>query len=225
LDPKYIKAYYRRGSAYYALDKLKLALKDFKAVVQILPKDPDAQKKFTECDKAYRQELFLKAIEMEEAAAPPLDIDAIVIDQSYDGPELVINEHKKAVVTVDFVKAMIERFQNLKTIHRKHVLMILTAAIEHFRAQPSLMRLSLPRNESGAVIGTFTVCGDTHGQFFDLCNIFTLGGFPSSSNRFLFNGDFVDRGSWGFETVMTLICIKLACPDALFMSRGNHETK
>lgn len=35
----------------------------------------------------------------------------------------------------------------------------------------------------------------------------------------------MDRGSFSFETVFTLILIKLACPEGLFMLRGNHETK
>ena len=35
----------------------------------------------------------------------------------------------------------------------------------------------------------------------------------------------MDRGSFSFETVFTLLAIKLACPGALYMHRGNHETK
>ena len=51
--------------------------------------------------------------------------------------------------------------------------------------------------ESLESYGTFTVSGDTHGQFFDFIRIFSNdigGGLPSRSNRFLFNGDMVDRG-------------------------------
>lgn len=45
LDPAYTKAYYRRGSANYALGKYKLALKDFKHVVRTHPKDREAIQK------------------------------------------------------------------------------------------------------------------------------------------------------------------------------------
>lgn len=75
------------------------------------------------------------------------------------------------------------------------------------------------------VDGTLTVCGDTHGQYYDLLNIFQLGGFPSDQNVFLFNGDYVDRGSFSFETVFALLLIKLSSPTSLHLLRGNHETK
>jgi serine/threonine-protein phosphatase 5 len=71
----------------------------------------------------------------------------------------------------------------------------------------------------------FTVCGDVHGQYYDLLNIFALNGNPSTSNPYLFNGDFVDRGSFSVEVVVALMCWKVALPNHMHMSRGNHESR
>jgi serine/threonine-protein phosphatase 5 len=70
-----------------------------------------------------------------------------------------------------------------------------------------------------------TVCGDTHGQFYDVLNIFDINGFPSPKNPYLFNGDFCDRGSFSVEVVLTYFLFKMAAPDCIFLTRGNHETK
>lgn len=68
------------------------------------------------------------------------------------------------------------------------------------------------------------MCGDIHGQFYDLLNIFKINGLPSENNPYLFNGDFVDRGSFSVECIFTLFGFKLLFPNHFFMSRGNHET-
>ncbi|CAN6806260.1 unnamed protein product [Brassica oleracea] len=69
------------------------------------------------------------------------------------------------------------------------------------------------------------VCGDIHGQFYDLCNIFDKKGFPSQDKQYLFNSDFVDRGSFSVETIFTLFALKCACPLWIHLARGNHESR
>lgn len=64
----------------------------------------------------------------------------------------------------------------------------------------------------------------TPGQFFDLLEIFRLNGFPSETHSYLFNGDFVDRGSWSTEVALTLYAYKMLYPKLFFLNRGNHET-
>ena len=70
------------------------------------------------------------------------------------------------------------------------------------------------------------MCGDTHGQFKDVLNIFSdgIGGYPSKGNVYLFNGDLVDRGPMSFEIVISLLAIKLSDPSAVHILRGNHES-
>lgn len=99
-----------------------------------------------------------------------------------------------------------------------HLPQILCDIDAYFRKQPSLVDITVPDDAK------FTICGDIHGQFYDLMNIFKINGLPSPTNPYLFNGDFVDRGSFSVECIFTLFGFKLLYPDHFFLSRGNHES-
>jgi tetratricopeptide (TPR) repeat protein len=66
VDPSYIKGYYRRAAAHMSLGKFKLALSDFELVAKRCPKDPEAQKKFVECNKIVKKAAFEKAISVDQ---------------------------------------------------------------------------------------------------------------------------------------------------------------
>jgi len=69
-----------------------------------------------------------------------------------------------------------------------------------------------------------TVCGDIHGQFYDLLELFRKGGeIPKTS--YIFMGDFVDRGHHSVETLQLLLCYKARYPDKITLLRGNHECR
>mmetsp|Transcript_27320 Transcript_27320/g.55833 ORF Transcript_27320/g.55833 Transcript_27320/m.55833 type:complete len:496 (+) Transcript_27320:210-1697(+) len=213
LDPTYIKGYYRRGTAYLALHKLKQAKADFREAVKIEPGNKDARLKLNDCDKAIRKERFEKALAVDHAPAASVDPDSIEVESSYKGPKL-----EEGQVTEKFVEELVEHFKCEKKLHVKYAWQILYQVKAILAKEETVVDVKVPSGEH------ITVCGDVHGQFYDLCNIFELNGKPSASNPYLFNGDFVDRGSFSIETIMTLFAYKVLYPDYMHLNRGNHES-
>ena len=129
-----------------------------------------------------------------------------------------------------------------KQVHKRYVSRALLSCRALFSETSSLMKIAIPNDppeaqqlwpseinqENKTDTGTkprLTVCGDTHGQYYDLLNIFDRNGFPHRTNPYLFNGDFVDRGSFSLEVILTLLLFKLSDPECIYLTRGNHETK
>jgi serine/threonine-protein phosphatase PP1 catalytic subunit len=67
------------------------------------------------------------------------------------------------------------------------------------------------------------IFGDVHGQYFDLFRLFDIAGYPGSNQKFLFIGDYVDRGKQSIETICLLLAYKIKYPQHFFLLRGNHE--
>ncbi|KAJ0790794.1 Serine/threonine-protein phosphatase 5 [Helianthus annuus] len=150
----------------------------------------------------------------QQSVAETIDLRTIDVEPQYAGARI-----EGDVVTLEFVKKMMDDFKNQKMLHKRYAFEIVLRTREILMALPSLVDVNVPNGKH------FTVCGDVHGQFYDLLNIFELNGLPSADNPYLFNGDFVDRGSFSVEVILTLFAFKCMSPSAIHLSRGNHESK
>lgn len=172
---------------------------------------------------------IVHAGEENELVTPTVDLNNYVIDSSYDGPRMAPRvraeddpkpegaPEEEFQITEIFVKEMMAAFKVQKKIHVRFVMEILIAFQNIVKELPSLVDVAIAPDDK------ITVCGDTHGQFFDLMHIFDLNGAPSAENPYVFNGDFVDRGSWSVEVILTLMAWKVLEPSCVHLTRGNHE--
>ncbi|KAF6072029.1 Calcineurin-like phosphoesterase family protein [Candida albicans] len=164
------------------------------------------------------------------------------------------NKNKKSDVIVniegldhDYLKYMIKLFKNGGKLPKRHVFAIIAKVYEILKQENTMTEISLlhsqidfnndnddtinnphgkGKGKGDQIIGgkKLTVVGDTHGQFFDLLNLFDKFGHVTQDHIYLFNGDFVDRGSWSCEVALYLYVLKILYPKSIFINRGNHET-
>ena len=88
----------------------------------------------------------------------------------------------------------------------------------------SAKRIFTSEHNVHTVACPITVCGDIHGQFYDLLELFKVGGRPPDCS-YLFMGDYVDRGLYSVEVVSLLVALKVRYKDKIHMLRGNHESR
>jgi diadenosine tetraphosphatase ApaH/serine/threonine PP2A family protein phosphatase/Ca2+-binding EF-hand superfamily protein len=148
------------------------------------------------------------------------EAEAMPVEASYEGP------HIRFPLTLDQVVGLMEAFKRGQRLHYKYAMQLLSAFRRYASELPTLVEVEVQPGTR------MTVCGDTHGQLKDLYSIYTINGVPSPTNRYLMNGDFVDRGEYSCEVVFSLIAWVLLYPGeartsrgaACLLNRGNHES-
>lgn len=133
---------------------------------------------------------------------PPPNWEALPRNKVFDAKGIPITENLRA------------QFLREGLLGETEALEIINRAAAILRKEPNLMRLNDP----------ITVCGDIHGQFYDLCKLLEVGGDPRDQ-QYLFLGDYVDRGCFGCEVVLYLFAFKIKHPETFYLLRGNHECR
>lgn len=111
-------------------------------------------------------------------------------------------------------KFLKEHFKQEGRLTNDQAISILTSATNLFLGEPNLLSVPSP----------VTICGDIHGQYYDLLKLFQVGGDPETT-PYLFLGDYVDRGSFSCECLLYLYSLKINFPNHIWLLRGNHECK
>ncbi|KJA22481.1 hypothetical protein HYPSUDRAFT_139171 [Hypholoma sublateritium FD-334 SS-4] len=125
--------------------------------------------------------------------------------------ELYVQDGPERKVNCDFLKTHFIREGRLK---EAQAIFILEQATNIFSREANMVPVRSP----------VTICGDIHGQYYDLMKLFEVGGTLQDS-VYLFLGDYVDRGDFGIECLLYLYSLKIAHPNRIVLLRGNHECR
>jgi diadenosine tetraphosphatase ApaH/serine/threonine PP2A family protein phosphatase len=113
------------------------------------------------------------------------------------------------------------------------VVRLIKSVKKQFKQESPLLNLS----------GSYVVVGDIHGNIQFLTRLFQTLHYPSETlnssvsstensnaelnptgTKYLFLGDYIDRGSNSLEVLLLLYALKLRFPHHIYLLRGNHET-
>ncbi|KAL7674597.1 hypothetical protein ACOME3_000874 [Neoechinorhynchus agilis] len=220
LDPTFVKAYHRAASSLTAMTRYREAVQMLQKVDELRP-SMHIRKQLASCRKLATRQAFERAIHTnsvgggdEQRAEFKIDLDKISFDEkSYRGTILSTS----TPINEDFVSQLLSDLRSQIRLHEKFAYRILLEARDVLKREPTLVKVNLSNQDR------LTICGDVHGQFYDLLHIFEQNGLPSNNRPYMFNGDFVDRGSFSVECILTLLCFKLLYPKRFYLNRGNHE--
>ncbi|KAL7722722.1 Serine/threonine-protein phosphatase [Entamoeba marina] len=128
--------------------------------------------------------------------------------------------HPEQHLSFDQIEEIIQRLMKIPNsfpkeslLKRDEVISLCKDVIPIFKKETTLLEVESPIN----------IIGDIHGQFTDLLRLLTAVDF--SNEKYLFLGNYIDRGSRGIEVLCLLYALKIHFPNRFYFLRGNHESE
>ena len=135
----------------------------------------------------------------------PLPRDKLTVEQMFDS---------KSIPKLEKLRT---HLKNEGRLHDKCVVKILQMTRRILQKEETVLQIASP----------VTICGDIHGQFYDLLRLFEIGGpvgHVDGTSQYLFLGDYCDRGMFGIECVLLLFSLKIAYPKRIYLLRGEYTS-
>jgi len=142
--------------------------------------------------------------------------ESLTVPADYSGPKYA----GPSSIDGAFIDSLLAMYKEQSKLPMKYVCQMTLDVLELLKKEKTLQRVAVPEGKK------ITVVGDLHGQYFDFVHMIQeVTGKPSAENPILFNGDFVDRGPWSIEVLLSLFAFKLQNPAHVHFNRGNHESE
>jgi hypothetical protein len=149
--------------------------------------------------------------EMKVLMVAPTSYYQLRTDNLYD------YELPPGLVTTNEARIIIELYRRGGRLVPASVHKLLRLSYKILNSRDNVVYMEVKEKEKVVIVG------DIHGQLADLLHIIDANGLPGDNLKYIFNGDFVDRGDWGVEVMLILVALLVSRPDCVFLNRGNHE--
>lgn len=141
-NPSFVKAYYRKGTAFLMIAKYDDARDAFKLANKLTGgKDKDILEKLNQIKKVIYEREFFKSIAIPDETMEPIDITQMEVPSSYTGPRIDDDEQR---ITVEWCLHLMNYMKDQNKLHKKYAIKLLWMARDVLKQLLSVVEQPIP---------------------------------------------------------------------------------